>query len=145
MVCLSAQASDASDYAQGNEVEQQSLQIDIYREKIVQCLILGEYTKAGPFVLETLIHYVYVEFCLRSDADKDVWYLLAIEVNLAKRMGYHRDPSHFPGLSPLQGEMRRRLWATVLLGDLLISNQMGKFNILCLCQSQSLVVESDTR
>ncbi|OQE70210.1 hypothetical protein PENNAL_c0120G02272 [Penicillium nalgiovense] len=41
------------------------------------------------------------------------------------RMGYHRDPSHFPGISSFQGEMRRRLWATVLIGDTLVSNQMG--------------------
>jgi hypothetical protein len=125
MICLAVLASDASDSTHYNEAEQQSLQIDLYREKIAQCLIVGEYTKSGPYVLETMIHYVYVEFGIRADADKDVWFLLALEVNLAMRMGYHRDPSHFPGISPLQGEMRRRLWATVLLGDILISSQMG--------------------
>jgi hypothetical protein len=31
----------------------------------------------------------------------------------------------FPGISPLQSEMRRRLWATVLQGDILVSSQMG--------------------
>ncbi|CAG8137049.1 unnamed protein product [Penicillium nalgiovense] len=54
-----------------------------------------------------------------------MWYLLALEISLAMRMGYHRDPSHFPGISSFQGEMRRRLWATVLIGDTLVSNQMG--------------------
>jgi hypothetical protein len=125
MICLAVLGSDASDSAHGDEAEQQSLQIDLYREKIVQCLIMGEYTKSGPYVLETVVHYVYVEYSIRADADKDIWFLLALEVNLAMRMGYHRDPSHFPGISPLQGEMRRRLWATVLMGDILISSQMG--------------------
>jgi hypothetical protein len=125
MICLAVLGSDASDSAHGDEAEQQSIQIDLYREKIVQCLIMGEYTKSGPYVLETVIHYVYVEYSIRADADKDIWFLLALEVNLAMRMGYHRDPSHFPGISPLQGEMRRRLWATVLMGDILISSQMG--------------------
>ncbi|RDW63790.1 C6 transcription factor [Coleophoma cylindrospora] len=126
MICLAVVAADSSDFAHGSEpAEQQSLQIDLYREKIVQCLIKGEYTKAGPYVLETFIHYVYVEFGIRADADNDIWFLLALEVNLAMRMGYHRDPSHFPGISPLEGEMRRRLWATVVLGDILISTQMG--------------------
>ncbi|RDW59232.1 fungal specific transcription factor-1 [Coleophoma crateriformis] len=126
MICLAVVAADSSDFAHGSEpAEQQSLQIDLYREKIVQCLIKGEYTKAGPYVLETFIHYVYVEFGIRADADNDIWFLLATEVNLAMRMGYHRDPSHFPGISPLEGEMRRRLWATIVLGDILISSQMG--------------------
>ena len=125
MICLAVLGSDTSDSTHGDEAEQQSLQIDLYREKIVQCLIMGEYTKSGPYVLETVIHYVYVEYSIRTDADKDIWFLLALEVNLAMRMGYHRDPSHFPSISPLQGEMRRRLWATVLMGDILISSQMG--------------------
>jgi hypothetical protein len=121
MICLACLTSDTPD----TEVEHLSVQIDLYREKIVQCLVLGEYTRAGPYVLQTVINYVYVEFCLRTDADQDTWYLLALEVNLAMRMGYHRDPSHFPGISPFEGEMRRRLWATVLMGDTLVSNQMG--------------------
>lgn len=91
----------------------------------MQSLILGEYTKSAPYVLETMIHYVYIEFAIRADADKDIWFLLALEVNLAMRMGYHPDFSHFPGISPLKSEMRRRLWATVLQGDILISSQMG--------------------
>ena len=51
--------------------------------------------------------------------------MLALMVKLAMRMGYHRDPSHFPRISPSKREMRRRKWATVVQGDILISNQMG--------------------
>ncbi|CAG8898111.1 unnamed protein product [Penicillium egyptiacum] len=121
MICLACLTTDTFDA----EVEYLSLRIDLYREKIVQCLMLGEYTRTGPYVLQTVINYVYIEFCLRTDADQDTWYLLALEINLAMRMGYHRDPSHFPGISPFEGEMRRRLWATVLMGDTLVSKQMG--------------------
>ncbi|KAL4924286.1 putative transcription factor, partial [Aspergillus undulatus] len=122
MICL---ASLASNQPENPETEIQSLQFDLYREKTVQCLIMGEYTKSGPHVLETVINYIYAEFCVCTDANKDMWFLLAIEVNLAMRMGYHRDASHFPGISPFQGEMRRRVWATVLMSDIMISNQMG--------------------
>lgn len=125
MICLAILASDAGDSGNGNEMQQPSLQIDLYREKMVQCLILGEYTKSAPNVLEAIIHYVYIEFAIRADTDRDIWFLLALEVNLAMRMGYHRDPSHFPGNSPFKSEMRRRLWTTVLQGDILISSQMG--------------------
>ena len=92
MICLAVLTLESAG------AEQQSLQIGLYRKKIVQCLLLGEYTKAGPYALEALIHYVYVEFAIRADADKDIWFLLGLEVNLAMRMGYHRDPSHFLSL-----------------------------------------------
>lgn len=125
MICLALIASEASSSTNGGEMEQQRRQIELYREKTVQCLLVGEYTKSGPYVLETVVHYIYVEMSFRADSSKDVWYLLALEISLANRMGYHRDPSHFSDISPLQGEMRRRLWVTVLLGDILISSQMG--------------------
>ncbi|PYH83381.1 hypothetical protein BO82DRAFT_431094 [Aspergillus uvarum CBS 121591] len=128
MVCLAVVASDTTD---GPEAEQKSLQVDLYREKIVQCLVLGEYTKPGQYVLETVVHYLYIEFGINPDADRNIWFLLGLEVNLAMRMGYHRDPSHFPGISPLQGEMRRRLWATVLTSDILLSSQMGMPRMIC--------------
>ncbi|KAJ4410680.1 hypothetical protein N0V82_009159 [Gnomoniopsis sp. IMI 355080] len=136
MICLAVMVSETTSTTPSTpdtDAVQQQLQIDLYREKLVQCLIMGKYTKCGPYVLEAFIQYVYVEFGIRADADKDI-FLLAIEVNLAMRMGYHRDPSHFPEISPLQGEMRRRLWATVMLGDILISGQMGMPRMLC--QSQ---------
>jgi hypothetical protein len=116
MLCLAVLVTDE----QHSEAE-----VAVYRGRVVDCLIAGEYTKSGPFVLETFIHYVYIEFGMRVDADKDVWFLLALMVNLAKRMGYHRDPKHFLSMSPLQGEMRRRLWATIFMSDILVSNQMG--------------------
>ncbi|GLA64645.1 hypothetical protein AtubIFM54640_006369 [Aspergillus tubingensis] len=122
MICLAVMASNVTD---SSEEEQKTLQLELYREKIVQCLMIGEYTKPGPYVLETLVHYVYIEYGMNPDANRNIWFLLGLEVNLAMRMGYHRDPSHFPNLSPLQGEMRRRLWTTVLTSDILLSSQMG--------------------
>ncbi|KAI8245895.1 Trichosetin biosynthesis cluster transcription factor TF23 [Colletotrichum sp. SAR 10_96] len=125
MICLALIASDTNSQGLSKEMTRYDLDIEVYREKVVQCLIMGEYTNGGSHTLETFMNYVYIEFRIHEDAEKDVWFLLGIEVNLAKRMGYHRDPKHFPGITPLEGEMRRRVWATVLLGDSLISGQMG--------------------
>ncbi|KAK2751223.1 fungal specific transcription factor [Colletotrichum kahawae] len=125
MICLALIASDANGSAASVDTAHHDVDIQLYREKVVQCLIMGEYTNGGRHTLETFMNYVYIEFRIREDAEKDVWFLLGIEVSLAKRMGYHRDPKHFPGITPLEGEMRRRVWATVLLGDSLISGQMG--------------------
>ncbi|KAK1461062.1 fungal specific transcription factor [Colletotrichum melonis] len=123
MICLAVIASDPS--TEISEDGHQQLQIELYREKLVQCLLMGEYTQGGDYALETFMNYVYVEFRIHDDSQRDVWFLLGLEVNLAKRMGYHRDPKHFPEITPLKAEMRRRVWATVLLGDILISGQMG--------------------
>ncbi|KAG8169789.1 hypothetical protein KVR01_000534 [Diaporthe batatas] len=116
-------ATGVSGSTAGDEMEDQRLKIESYRDSAVQCLVLGEYSKSGPYVLEVMVHYVYVEMLFHADSSKDIWYLLALEVNLAKRMGYHRDPSHFAGISLLEAEMRRRLWVTVLLGDVLLSTR----------------------
>ena len=72
MICLAVMASDTAESYNSDEADRHGVQIDLYREKIVQCLIAGEYTKSGPYVLETVIHYVYIEFGTRADADKDI-------------------------------------------------------------------------
>ncbi|KAJ5827591.1 transcriptional regulator family: Fungal Specific TF [Penicillium robsamsonii] len=123
MICLAVLASSSADSSSSPGFRNPL--VDTYREKIVQCLILGEYTKSGRYVFETLYHYLTIEYSIRKDADQDIWILSGISVNIALRMGYHRDPSHLPGISPFAGEMRRRAWATILQGDILISTQMG--------------------
>lgn len=138
MICLAVLASDVSDRWRGHEPDQQSLQIGLYREKIAQCLILGEYTRGGPYSLQTLIHYVHIEFLSSPDAERDIWFLIGLVQSLARRMGYHRDPSHFDGISPLQAEMWRRAWVTVLQGDILISSQMGMPRLISDCYCDTL-------
>jgi hypothetical protein len=98
---------------------------DAFREKAVQCLILARYTTGGPYILETLITVLAGEFILLKDGATDGWLLISMIVHLAMRMGYHRDPDHFPGISPFEVEMRRRIWTTILQLDLVISLEMG--------------------
>lgn len=99
--------------------------VEAYRLKTVQCLILGRYANGGPYVLETLMLYFTIEHILCKDADVSVWILLSTIVQLAMHMGYHRDPRHFSGMSAFAGEMRRRVWATIVELDLGFSAQMG--------------------
>lgn len=98
---------------------------DAFREKAVQCLILARYTTGGPYILETLITILTGEFVLLKDSATDGWLLISMILHLAMRMGYHRDPDHFPGISPFEGEMRRRIWTTILQLDLVISLERG--------------------
>jgi hypothetical protein len=43
-----------------------------------------------------------------------VWISTGSLIHRAMQIGLHRDPKHFPGMSILQAEVRRRLWATIL-------------------------------
>ena len=99
--------------------------VQIYRKKTIQCLTLGNYTKGVPYTIETLLLYMIIEDVRSDDTQVGLWILLGIIVRLALRMGFHRDASHFPRISPFHGEMRRRIWAIIFLFDVTASAQVG--------------------
>ncbi|KAJ8130990.1 hypothetical protein O1611_g2641 [Lasiodiplodia mahajangana] len=99
--------------------------IATFRLRTAQCLVLGRYTKGGPYVLETLMLYFANEHFLLNDAEINVWIVLSITIQIAIHTGYHKDPKHFKNMSPFTSEMRRRVWATIIEIDLGISAQMG--------------------
>lgn len=51
----------------------------------------------------------------------DTWAQLGYIVRMAMTMGLHRDPDEFEDISPFQGELRRRMWFTILDMDVYIS------------------------
>ena len=99
--------------------------VRIYRRKVAQCLVLGNYTKSVPFTIETLVLYFMIEHFNCEDTQVGTWILLGIIVRIAMRMGYHRDASHYPRISPFHAEMRRRSWAMIVQLDLITSSQVG--------------------
>lgn len=101
------------------------LQTPPYVDQVVACLILGEYSKGGAYAIEALLHYQFIEVTSSADVHADAWLLSGIVTRLAYRMGYHRDPSHFPSLGAFEGETRRRLWITLHAMDTMMSAQMG--------------------
>jgi hypothetical protein len=96
-----------------------------YRLRTVQCLITSDYTKSSDHTLETLILYVHGEYNSRFDAEVGIYVIVGMIVRLAQRMGYHRDASRFPGVSPFQGEMRRRIWGFIRQSDSIFSFQLA--------------------
>ncbi|CZT22718.1 related to transcription activator protein acu-15 [Ramularia collo-cygni] len=96
-----------------------------FRKLTAQCLLLSDITQGNPQTLETLVLHVQAEYGRSRDAEPAVLLMTGICVRLAMRMGYHRDPGPFPGISPFEGEMRRRVWTFVRQCDLLISFQFG--------------------
>ncbi|KUJ07723.1 putative Zn(II)2Cys6 transcription factor [Mollisia scopiformis] len=129
MLCIAAQLQAFTiDFTDGRAESLKAEYLtmkDAFREKAVQCLILARYTTGGPYILETLITILTGEFLLLKDSATDGWLLISMILHLAMRMGYHRDPDHFPGISPFEGEIRRRIWTTIIILDLALSLEMG--------------------
>lgn len=96
-----------------------------YRNSMAQCLILADYTKPKPYLIETLLFHLHAENDQSRDKETSIWVLVAVIVRLAMRMGYHRDSKMFPNISVFQGEMRRRIWSIISQADILFSYQAG--------------------
>jgi hypothetical protein len=96
-----------------------------YREKIVQCLVLGNYMRSIPYTIETLLIYLHIELSGGNGTTMGCWIILGIILRLSLRMGYHREPSKFPRITPFQAEMRRRVWLFLNSLDVFVSVQMG--------------------
>jgi hypothetical protein len=132
MMCLSAQLRQAS-LAPSESYEPQfrssthdsASPVNVYRTKVIQCMLLDHYTKGGPYALETLILYFLIENFNLKDMEIGILILAGTIVQIAIHMGYHRDAKHFSGISPFAGEMRRRVWAMVVQFDFSISTQLG--------------------
>ena len=100
--------------------------IHSYRDKTVQCLVLGNYTEPGPYTVETLLLYYISDHFRSSDAQFGSWMMFGLIVRAAMRLGFHRDASHWGSkVSVFRGEMQRRLWHMIVHLDLINSLQIG--------------------
>ncbi|KAL4885983.1 hypothetical protein BJY04DRAFT_205219 [Aspergillus karnatakaensis] len=96
-----------------------------FTKRSAQCLIQSNYIAAGRYKVEALFLHTMGEFYKKHDVGTSVPFLLSITIKLAMRMGYHRDPSQFPAISPFDGEMRRRMWTFLCQLDALLSFEIG--------------------
>lgn len=103
---------------------QQVLQdVNKYHKLAASAALLGDFTKPKQYTIECLI--LYAAGLRSNNAFVNVWLMIGLLIRLALRMGYHRDPSHYPAISVFHGEMRRRVWAIISMIDVLISFQLG--------------------
>lgn len=79
-----------------------------------------------PYSLEALLLHMHCKYHVSNEGDdSDAWMLIGLASRLAVKMGYHRDPRHFPSIKPFEGEMRRRVFFVVQTFDLLLSFSEG--------------------
>jgi hypothetical protein len=99
--------------------------VSILHQRTVQCLVLGRYATANAHALEAFILHLQSCFFSHDSLSVDPWFEMGTIIRLAFRMGYHRDPSKLDGITPFDGEMRRRVWLNIFQLDALISFQLG--------------------
>ncbi|KAH8892610.1 hypothetical protein GQ53DRAFT_685973 [Thozetella sp. PMI_491] len=98
----------------------------LYRMRTAQCLLSGDMSKCLPYTVETLRFNATAELNRKDDNRRGLWIMTGVIVRAAINMGYHRDPSHSPNISALQGEYRRRVWVSIISMDDL-SSCLGGF------------------
>jgi hypothetical protein len=97
-----------------------------YRGSCIQALILSDYTRPGPYTIETLFLHLEGEFLFSKDGQHVPYLMIGTIVRLALRIGLHRDPSKAGGnFTPFEAEMRRRHWHLIAQMDMLGSFHIG--------------------
>ncbi|WPG97364.1 Hypothetical protein R9X50_00013900 [Acrodontium crateriforme] len=110
--------------------------VNKYHSLAASAAVAADFTKPKPYTIECLI--LYGAGLRSNNAFLNIWLMIGLVVRLALRMGYHRDPSHYPNISPFQGEMRRRIWAVISMIDVLISFQLGLPSMVKTIQTDTL-------
>ncbi|KAI9773754.1 MAG: hypothetical protein M1835_006104 [Candelina submexicana] len=67
---------------------------------------------------------IYLISVRRHDDTRFVWTLCGLAIRIAQSLGLHRDGSAF-GLSPYETEMRRRIWWSICILDIRVSEEHG--------------------
>jgi len=81
----------------------------------------GFLTSSSLMVLQAFVIYI---ICLRTEDHRKACALTNLAINLAQALGIHRDGTHFK-LSPLDTEIRRRLWWSLFAGGVRCSEDVG--------------------
>ncbi|KAK4956689.1 hypothetical protein LTR10_006216 [Elasticomyces elasticus] len=100
------------------------------RRMTTHALILAEYVKPQPHVIESLMHHIKSLLVKSGDVTSELYVLLGTVSRLCTQGGYHRDPSYNPNISPLCAEMRRRIWDAVCAYDIKMCYQLGLVSVV---------------
>jgi hypothetical protein len=127
MLCLGSRIS--AFLSQADQVSD-LVSADHYQQLSASALQLAGFLKPKKYTVEAMIMYGSCQYMKKEDDGVKLWFLMAIITRVALRMGYHRDPDHFPNITPFEGELRRRVWCVVYIFDVLQSHNQGLPNML---------------
>ncbi|ROV94335.1 hypothetical protein VMCG_08658 [Cytospora schulzeri] len=114
---------DEDDVKQNFGVERPKL-ISQYRFALEQALAKAEFLVSSELVvLQAFI--LFLVLVRRHDDTRFCWTLTGLAIRIGQSMGLHRDGLSFPGLTPLEIEMRRRLFWALCILDLRSAEDQG--------------------
>lgn len=95
-----------------------------YRFALEQSLAKAEFLVSSELVvLQAFI--LFLVLVRRHDDTRVSWTLTGLAIRIGQSMGLHRDGTSFPGLTPLEIEMRRRLFWALCILDLRAAEDQG--------------------
>ncbi|OTA99891.1 hypothetical protein M426DRAFT_324789 [Hypoxylon sp. CI-4A] len=68
---------------------------------------------------------IFLFLARRYDSPRFVWMMVGLTIRMAQSLGFHRDGSRFPHLTPFEVEMRRRVWWALCAIDVRASEDQG--------------------
>lgn len=102
----------------------QATLIEKYRYALEIALAKAEFLTSTD--LTTFQAFVlYTTLVRRRNDTRYAWTLVGLAVRISHALGLHRDPTNFPGISPFDGEMRRRLFWYLMSMDFRAAEDQG--------------------
>ena len=112
------------------DLQEKLAEVNRYHSFSASAAVLADFTKPKKYTVECLM--LYAAGMRANDGFVNVWLMVGLIVRVALRMGYHRDSSKYPAITTFEGEMRRRVWAIILMIDVLGSFQLGLPPMVCI-------------
>ncbi|KAI7431683.1 hypothetical protein KC336_g4549 [Hortaea werneckii] len=125
MACLGAEVS-----ADPTGDPSLASQAEDMRRLTAHSLVLAQYALLPPYIIETLLLHIKGLLLKENDITYKTYTLLGLATRLSTLGGYHRDPSHNQAISPLQAEMRRRVWWMIASYDIIMCYQLGQLSVI---------------
>lgn len=108
MLCLGSRITSILCHADQEVPKQPGIKsADQFQQLAASALQLAGFIKPKKYTMEAMIMYGSCEFAKREDDGMRLWYIISIISRVALRMGYHRDPDHFPNITPFEGEISK--------------------------------------
>ena len=125
MACLGAEVS-----ADPTADPMLASQAEDMRRLTAHSLVLADYARLPPYIIETLLLHIKDLLLKEHDITYKTYTILGLATRLSTLGGYHRDPSHNQAISPLQAEMRRRVWWMIATYDIIMCYQLGQLSVV---------------
>ncbi|KAK3679311.1 hypothetical protein LTR78_000872 [Recurvomyces mirabilis] len=128
LLAIASVGAEMSNQATDDPV-MQSMAEDL-RRMTAHALLIADYVRPQAHAIEALLLHIKSLLLKNNDVTSETYILLGCVTRLCTQGGYHRDPRHNPEISPVQAEMRRRVWGAICAYDIKMCYQLGLVSVI---------------